>query len=133
MADYLIDNNIGIVQKERSVLEILESIIKQSISSDKQISLYIVSNFNFFDCFKRLSNLFKILIEKKLLIGLKIIFVSKNKLSVRDAYREFKKDAISLDEVSYKLLENLYLNKQFESYVFIEKTVDTNFFIVKAV
>ncbi|HOV12947.1 MAG TPA: DEAD/DEAH box helicase, partial [Spirochaetota bacterium] len=126
------DNKFGILENEKSVYDILKSKIENSLNSNESISLYIVTNFTFFESFRRLSNLFLLLFEKNLLDEFKLIFVSKNRLNVKEIYKEFKKDAISLDNESYKILEKLYIKRKFECKIFIEKGVDTNIFITKS-
>ncbi|HPO48857.1 MAG TPA: DEAD/DEAH box helicase [Spirochaetota bacterium] len=132
MENYFVNNKSGIFKNEIAIIDLLKSRAESSINKKEPISFYLLTNFSFFECFKKTNTVFLELFEKKILGEIKVVFAAKNKLNLKEFYKEFKKDAISLDSQSYDVIEKLYGNSKIEISIFTEKPVDTNLIIIKS-
>ena len=124
-----IDNNSKILEKEKSVIDIFIKQISLALTINSPISIFIITEFNFFHKFKKISPYLKKLEEKNLLKNISILMVTKNDISIRDFFKEFTNDAILLDNEDYIFINQLYEKEIFNLKFFLDKRMNLKMFI----
>ncbi len=124
-----IDNNAKFLEKEKSVIDIFIEQINLALESNSPVSIFILTEFNFFHKFKKISSHLKKLEAKNLLKSFSVLMVVKNDMSAREFFREFTNDAILLDHDDYIFINQLYVKQIFTLKFFLDKKMNLKMFI----
>jgi len=80
---YVVNNRAGILERERSVLEVFENYINKAISRNERISFYVAVGFFFFEGFQQLYPKLRELDEKGLLNDFRVIMGRETKKQLK--------------------------------------------------
>ena len=131
MNNFIINNNSGIVPNEKCLTDIFKEKIENSISNNEPLSLFIISNFNFFEGFKKIYSDIYELYKSGLLSELKIILGSNKSVIVKELLTELKKDATSIDHVMFSVIKSIFDGKLFDLRIYNEKKINLKIYVFK--
>jgi hypothetical protein len=132
MNNFIINNNSGIVPYEKNLCDIFKDKIKLSLDNNDPLSILIVSNFSFFEGFKKIYADIYDLFQNNLLKDFKIILGSKNSLLVKELLNELKKDATSIDSPMFSAIKKLYDKKLLDLRIYNEKKINIKMYVFQS-
>jgi superfamily II DNA/RNA helicase/HKD family nuclease len=120
--EFIVDNKAGILENEKTVLDVFVNNIERAIKENKKLSFYIAVGFFFFEGFQKLYPHIKKLYEKNLLKDFKLVMGPETRKTTKEILQALKTDASNLDEETFKLLKRLYEEKKFDFRIFFERS-----------
>jgi len=119
--EFIVDNKAGILENEKTVLDVFVNNIDRAIKDNKKLSFYIAVGFFFFEGFQKLYPHIKKLYEKNLLKEFKLVMGPETRKTTKEILQALKTDASTLDEETFKFLKRLYEEKKFDFRIFFER------------
>jgi len=117
----IVNNKAGVLENEKSVLEIFEDYIEKALSRHEKISFYVAVGFFFFEGFQRLYPKLKKLDEKGLLGEFQLIMGRETKKTTKEVLKALRQDASYLTDETFEFIKRLYNQRKFDFRIFLER------------
>ncbi len=129
MVRYIVDNKAGIVQEEKTVLNVFEKNIDRALKDGFPLSLYIAVGFFFFEGFQKIYPKLRELHERGLLKKFFLIMGPETRKTTKEILEALKNDASILDNEAFNFIKELYGEGKFEFRIFLDRNFHIKLYI----
>ncbi|MBU5690153.1 MAG: helicase-related protein [Candidatus Aenigmatarchaeota archaeon] len=125
----IVNNRAGILDGEKTVLDVFKERIARALKNNEEISFYVAVGFFFFEGFQKIYPLLKDLDEKNLLKEFKIVMGPETRKNTKEILEALKKDAVVLNDEIFEFIKKLYDVNKFDFRIFLERAFHIKLYI----